>query len=355
MAPTEDTPLLSGSSKPSSGVSTIATTDNSQKLSRMSFRRIIPTSKNATNTTSTDTPRAKRQSARGADFMNSYDDDDDDRQQEMLLALSGESRRAAVEPVDGLSPLSITGSITTTDGYTTHPRPVSTVKSLPAFAPFRRTARHRSFYLWWINEFRHWWKSSRLLVRLAGLFTLALTGLFLQRMLSVTPYYALPHLNKKWSHKQKKHVLKLFYKQMRKNTRQAVKVVKKLGQGGPMRFFLQYVHPFTRSLRLLVGIWRWTEAAQCRRGEVGTEEAFVRGQWVGIGNAICFVLLVLFGPSWFMLSFFFVTHLVCNFLVLCLSGFTFIFIVTHFLSTISHHQSGIHGKSSFTHVVKITR
>jgi len=249
---------------------------------------MIPAASKKTTTTTTTTnttdrrshnnePRALRQSARGTDLMKSYDDDE---QQEMLLMLLyGESRRAAVEPLDGLSPLSVTGSITTTDGYTTHPRPVSTVKSLPAFAPFRRTARHRSFYLWWINEFRHWWKSSRLLVRLAGLFTLALTGVFLQRMLSVTPYHVLPHLSNKsnkWSHKQKKHALKLFYKEMNRNTRHAVKIVKKLGQGGPMRFFLQYVHPFTRSLRLLVGVWRWTEAAQCRRGEVGTEEAFVR-------------------------------------------------------------------------------
>ena len=25
-----------------------------------------------------------------------------------------------------------------------------------------------------------------------------------------------------------------------------------------------------------MAVWRWMEAAQCRRGEVGTEEAFVR-------------------------------------------------------------------------------
>ncbi|CAB9529687.1 unknown protein (Partial), partial [Seminavis robusta] len=61
---------------------------------------------------------------------------------------------------------------------------------------------------------------------------------------------------------------------MAKNTKKAVKIVKKLGQGGPMRFFLKYVKPFTRTLRLFVAGWRWAEASQCRRGEVGTEEAF---------------------------------------------------------------------------------
>jgi hypothetical protein len=62
---------------------------------------------------------------------------------------------------------------------------------------------------------------------------------------------------------------------MAKNTKHAVKAAKHLGQGGPMKWFLNYVHPFTRTLRLVVACWRWIESAQCRRGEVGTEEAFV--------------------------------------------------------------------------------
>ena len=66
---------------------------------------------------------------------------------------------------------------------------------------------------------------------------------------------------------------------MKKNTRHAVKMVKHLGQGGPMKYFLNYVQPFTRTIRLLMASWRWVEAAQCRRGEVGTEEAFVRFDW----------------------------------------------------------------------------
>jgi hypothetical protein len=62
-------------------------------------------------------------------------------------------------PLDALAPLVAGGMIVSTTGYRTPARPPSVVKSLPAFAPFPRKERHRSFYLQWINEFRHWWKS----------------------------------------------------------------------------------------------------------------------------------------------------------------------------------------------------
>jgi len=101
---------------------------------------------------------------------------------------------------------------------------------------------------------------SRLLVRLAGLWTLAVTGIFMAKMIRVSPG---PFKH----HKQKL---------MEKNAFRAVRIVKKLGQGGPMKYFLNFVHPFTRTLRIVVAAWRWIEAAQCRRGEVGTEEAMVR-------------------------------------------------------------------------------
>ena len=42
-----------------------------------------------------------------------------------------------------------------------------------------------------------------------------------------------------------------------------------------MREFLKTVKPFTRSMRIFVGGWRWIEAAPCRRGEVGLEEFMV--------------------------------------------------------------------------------
>ena len=101
---------------------------------------------------------------------------------------------------------------------------------------------------------------SRLLVRLAGLWTLAATAIFMAKMVQVTPG---PF---------KHHELRY----MEKNAHRAYKIVKELGQGGPMKYFLNFIHPVTRSLRIIVGAWRWIESAQCRRGEVGTEEAMVR-------------------------------------------------------------------------------
>lgn len=161
-----------------------------------------------------------------------------------------------LEPADALAPLVKGGVIVCTSGYRTSPRPPSTVKSLPAYAPFRRTERHRSFTLWWINEFRHWWKSSRLLVRLAGLWTMAIAVEYLAKMERIEPF--------------KKH-----HKANWKNTHKALKSVKHLGRGGPMRWFLKTVQPFTRTIRILVAVWRWVEAAQCRRLEIGVEEAMV--------------------------------------------------------------------------------
>jgi hypothetical protein len=55
-------------------------------------------------------------------------------------------------PVEGLAPLFPNGGIGEFDGRGHVPyRAPSLVKSTPAFAPYRRMARHRSFYLWWTN------------------------------------------------------------------------------------------------------------------------------------------------------------------------------------------------------------
>ena len=103
-----------------------------------------------------------------------------------------------------------------------------------------------------LQEFRHWWKSSRLLVRLAGLYVYSYDPVIAPSILVLNP-------NK------------------RKTIKKLVKFSKHLGQGGPVREFIKTVKPFTRSMRILVGSWRWFEAAPCRRGEVGLEEfmAFV--------------------------------------------------------------------------------
>ncbi len=55
-------------------------------------------------------------------------------------------------PVEGLAPLFPNGGIGEFDGRGHVPyRLPSLVKSTPAFTPYRRMARHRSFYLWWTN------------------------------------------------------------------------------------------------------------------------------------------------------------------------------------------------------------
>jgi len=160
------------------------------------------------------------------------------------------TQKELIEPAEALAPLVAGGKIKDKDGAVLGPTPLPIVKSIPAVTPYRRKARHRSFYLWWTNEFRHWWKSSRLLVRLAGLDTHARDPIVWAKMTSINP---------------------LRFKSLKK----MYKLIKRLGQGGPMRWFLKRCHPFTRSLRILVGAWRWVESAQVRRLEVGVEETMV--------------------------------------------------------------------------------
>jgi hypothetical protein len=100
-------------------------------------------------------------------------------------------------------------------------------------------------------QFRHWWKSSRLLVRLGGLYVFSFDSTVAPKVLLLDP-------------------------ERYKSIKKLVKFAKMLGQGGDeMRVFLKTVKPFTRSMRITVGAWRWVEAAPCRRGEVGLEEFMV--------------------------------------------------------------------------------
>eukprot|EP00957_Ditylum_brightwellii_P004893 372942-Ditylum_brightwellii.AAC.1 len=74
-----------------------------------------------------------------------------------------------IAPALALLPLITGGKLPESpyDGQNPISHPSTRIKFLPIKAPYRRRQRHRSFKLFWINEFRHWWKSSRLLVRLA--------------------------------------------------------------------------------------------------------------------------------------------------------------------------------------------
>jgi hypothetical protein len=92
----------------------------------------------------------------------SPDNDDDANDEEdndnNITKTAAEEGVVTVVPLEGLAPLfQHTGGIPSYNGreYIPYRKP-SLVKSVPAFPPYRRKARHRSFYLWWTNEFRHW-------------------------------------------------------------------------------------------------------------------------------------------------------------------------------------------------------
>jgi hypothetical protein len=121
-------------------------------------------------------------------------------------------------------------------------------KTIPELAPEKRGKRHRNPNLWAINQFRHWWKSSRLLVRLSGSYAWCkdITMWTFMATLDVT---------------------------RGKGARQALKQVKRIGRGGPNRLFLKNVHPFTRTLRIFIACARaWESRVDNRFYEVGIAE-----------------------------------------------------------------------------------
>lgn len=91
-------------------------------------------------------------------------------------------------------------------------------KSHPAYPPEKRFARHRNFYIWLLNQFRHWWKTSRLLVRLSGAFEFCYNPINWEAMASYNVV--------------KKRQRKMAYHSM-----------KAIGRGGPSSDFLNLVKP----------------------------------------------------------------------------------------------------------------
>lgn len=121
-------------------------------------------------------------------------------------------------------------------------------KTIPALAPEKRGKRHRNPIIWSINQFRHWWKTSRLLVRLSGAYGWCQD--------SIT-----------WTFMATIDVTR------RKGAKAALKQVKKIGRGGPNRLFLKNVHPFTRTLRIFLACARaWEARVDNRFYEVGIAE-----------------------------------------------------------------------------------
>ena len=75
-------------------------------------------------------PADHRKSVRGSAAARYFESE------EIYTSEGSLSHKHLIVPVGALSPLVAGGVIKTTDGYVTAPRPASSVKSLPAFAPF---------------------------------------------------------------------------------------------------------------------------------------------------------------------------------------------------------------------------
>jgi hypothetical protein len=119
----------------------------------------------------------------------------------------------------------------------------------PKLPPEKRGKRHRNYYIYELNQFRHWWKTSRLLLRLAGGLVFCGDDLAWEAMAT-------------------------FDVSRHKQARRARKMVKNIGRGGPIAPFLAMVHPFTRTLRIVLAFARaWEAKVDNRLYEVGLAEA----------------------------------------------------------------------------------
>ena len=115
---------------------------------------------------------------------------------------------------------------------------LTSLKSIPNSPPARRFKRHRDPRFRMLNDIRHFWKTSRLLVRLAGA-------------------YVWCRYMFKWNSivkGQKKSVQKKAFKT-------SLKAIKTIGRGGSSERFLNDVHPMTRTLRIVMAVGRAVEAS----------------------------------------------------------------------------------------------
>ena len=91
-------------------------------------------------------------------------------------------------------------------------------KTHPNMRPIKRFTRHRNRYIYLLNEFRHWWKTSRLLVRVSGGAMLCNDATKWEEMAS--------------------YIITL-----KRGKKLAFKSMKRIGQGGPEKPFLKTVKP----------------------------------------------------------------------------------------------------------------
>jgi hypothetical protein len=134
--------------------------------------------------------------------------------------------------------------------WTEHPHAHNHPRTNPMLPPEKRFSRHRNFYIYWLNQFRHWWKTSRLLVRMSG------GAVYCQNPLT-------------WN------AMAAWDVTLKRQAKAAAKQAKNVGQGGPMKLFLDQVQGFTRSIRIILACARaWEARVDNRFYEVGIAEAF---------------------------------------------------------------------------------
>jgi hypothetical protein len=89
-------------------------------------------------------------------------------------------------------------------------------KTNPKRTPEKRFKRHRNYYIYHLNQFRHWWKTSRLLIRTSGGYE-----------------YCLDQQN--WE------MMGAYLVRKRKQAAKALRRMKIIGRGGQSRDFLNDV------------------------------------------------------------------------------------------------------------------
>jgi len=165
-----------------------------------------------------------------------HDDNDEETETTRLIVGISDNQRDSLQKMSLTSPSS-TGRVIyelfllPKDPGAVHVHP----KTHPKMAPELRFARHRNYYVYQLNQFRHWWKTSRLLVRVSGGYEFCINKVHWIEM----------GLYKVSRHKQAK---------------KALKSVKGIGRGGPSADFLAVVQPFTRGIRIVLAVARGWEA-----------------------------------------------------------------------------------------------
>ena len=143
--------------------------------------------------------------------------DDDEEQQKPLLLSSVSNKGPNIMAIDSdVADTILELFLQSKNQVLRHP------KTNPKRPPEKRFRRHRNYYVYQLNQFRHWWKTSRLLVRLSGGYEYCLN---IENWDAMSQYLV----------------------SKRKQARRALKSMKAIGRGGPSRDFLQQVQPVSNS------------------------------------------------------------------------------------------------------------